>query len=162
MNQEQVTEDLVRQNGNQAAAVMADYASQGGGGHPTPTPPPYTPDPHFDIDTILSGLPLANKAVAPNYIGDALGFPFKSKGDFNEMLAGSVTLIGSYYYSGESEDFSLPIGFGAGNYLCYAIFYGEEFKGVLYMAPVETMAFRYVASFDFDADKEVWDVSRVN
>ena len=27
-----VTEDLVRQNGNQAAAIMADYASQGGGG----------------------------------------------------------------------------------------------------------------------------------
>jgi len=29
---ENVTEELVRQNGNQAAAVMADYAGQGGGG----------------------------------------------------------------------------------------------------------------------------------
>ena len=29
---ENVTEELVRQNGNQAAVVMADYASQGGGG----------------------------------------------------------------------------------------------------------------------------------
>ena len=32
MEQEKVTEELVRQNGNQAAAVMADYAAQGGGG----------------------------------------------------------------------------------------------------------------------------------
>ena len=32
MDKEKVTEELVRQNGNQAAAVMADYASQGGGG----------------------------------------------------------------------------------------------------------------------------------
>ncbi len=29
---ENVTEELVRQNGNQAAAVMADYVGQGGGG----------------------------------------------------------------------------------------------------------------------------------
>ncbi len=32
MDKEKVTEELVRQNGNQAAAVMADYAGQGGGG----------------------------------------------------------------------------------------------------------------------------------
>ena len=32
MEKEKVTEELVRQNGNQAAAVMADYAGQGGGG----------------------------------------------------------------------------------------------------------------------------------
>jgi hypothetical protein len=32
---ENVTEELVRQNGNQAAAVMADYAGQGGGGGST-------------------------------------------------------------------------------------------------------------------------------
>ncbi len=31
MEKEKVTEELVRQNGNQAAAVMADYAGQGGG-----------------------------------------------------------------------------------------------------------------------------------
>ena len=31
MEQEKVTEELVRQNGNQAAAVMADYAAQSGG-----------------------------------------------------------------------------------------------------------------------------------
>ncbi len=30
MEKEKVTEELVRQNGNQAAAVMADYAGQGG------------------------------------------------------------------------------------------------------------------------------------
>lgn len=35
MEQEKVTEELVRQNGNQAAAVMADYAAQGGGGSET-------------------------------------------------------------------------------------------------------------------------------
>ena len=32
MDKEKVTEELVRQNGNQAAAVMADYAGQGGDG----------------------------------------------------------------------------------------------------------------------------------
>ena len=32
MEKEKVTEELVRQNGNQSAMVMADYASQGGGG----------------------------------------------------------------------------------------------------------------------------------
>ena len=32
MDKEKVTEELVRQNGNQAAAVMADYVGQGGGG----------------------------------------------------------------------------------------------------------------------------------
>ena len=32
---ENVTEELVRQNGNQAAAVIADYAGQGGGGGST-------------------------------------------------------------------------------------------------------------------------------
>ena len=32
MDKEKVTEELVRQNGNQAAAVMADYAGQGGSG----------------------------------------------------------------------------------------------------------------------------------
>ncbi len=35
MEKEKVTEELVRQNGNQAAAVMADYASKGGGGGST-------------------------------------------------------------------------------------------------------------------------------
>lgn len=35
MDKEKVTEELVRQNGNQAAAVMADYAAQGGGLKPT-------------------------------------------------------------------------------------------------------------------------------
>ena len=32
MEKEKVTEELVRQNGNQSAMVMADYAGQGGGG----------------------------------------------------------------------------------------------------------------------------------
>lgn len=159
MNQEQVTEDLVRQNGNQAAAVMADYAGQGGGDHPTPTPPPYTPDPHFDIDTILSGFPLSDKSGDPDYIGDAFDFPFKSEPEeFSNMTGGGVTLIGSYYYSGESKDFSLPIGFGAGNYLCYAIFLKRG--GVLYMAPVETMAFRKVALLVLQED--AWNVTPIN
>ena len=35
MEKEKVTEELVRQNGNQAAAVMADYAGQGGSGGST-------------------------------------------------------------------------------------------------------------------------------
>lgn len=48
MEKEKVTEELVRQNGNQAAAVMADYAGQGGGGgstggYPYNQPIPLTP-----------------------------------------------------------------------------------------------------------------------
>lgn len=39
MEKEKVTEELVRQNGNQAAAVMADYAGQGGGGGSTSSIP---------------------------------------------------------------------------------------------------------------------------
>ncbi len=46
---ENVTEELVRQNGNQAAAVMADYAGQGGGGS-------------------TSGIPTIDKNTQPNIV----------------------------------------------------------------------------------------------
>ena len=50
MDKEKVTEELVRQNGNQAAAVMADYAGQGGGGGGT------------------SGIPTIDKNTQPNLV----------------------------------------------------------------------------------------------
>ena len=49
MEKEKVTEKLVRQNGNQAAAVMADYAGQGGGGG-------------------TSGIPTIDKNIQPNIV----------------------------------------------------------------------------------------------
>lgn len=161
MNQEQVTEELVRQNGNQAAAVMADYVGQGGGDQPTPTPTPpsYTPNPRFDIDTILSGFPLSDKKEDERYIGDALGCPL----DIDEFIPFSnsgITLLGSYYYSGPSEDLSLPVPFTAGNYACFAHFY--SIYGYLYMAPVETMAYKEVALLEYDGDNKVWNVIPVN
>ena len=50
MDKEKVTEELVRQNGNQAAAVMADYAGQGGGGGST------------------SSIPTIDKNIQPNIV----------------------------------------------------------------------------------------------
>ena len=52
---ENVTEELVRQNGNQAAVVMADFAGGGGGGAITPP---------IDIDkkaAVFTSLPEAGK-----------------------------------------------------------------------------------------------------
>lgn len=51
MDKEKVTEDLVRQNGNQAAAVVADYAGQGGGGGGS-----------------TSGIPTIDKNIQPNIV----------------------------------------------------------------------------------------------
>ena len=48
---ENVTEELVRQNGNQAAAVMADYVEQGGGGGGS-----------------TSGIPTIDKNTQPNIV----------------------------------------------------------------------------------------------
>ena len=52
MEKEKVTEELVRQNGNQAAAVIADYAGQGGGGGGGST----------------GGIPTIDKNIQPNIV----------------------------------------------------------------------------------------------
>lgn len=134
---------------------MADFVKGQGG-----LVPPYTPSPSFDIDLILSGKPLSDRADEDSIMA-ALGLPVHN-GSLADVLKAArlLSVLGNYRYDDSSEA-SLPAEFSHGNYLCYFIGDGiSGYRGYLYMAPVDTMAFKQVADIVYNGG--YWNVTPIN
>ncbi len=89
---ENVTEELVRQNGNQAAAVMADYAGQSGGGGAITLP--------IDPDSgaaMFTSLPEAGKIYNIPFPGKGLLVPVYIEDIESTGGEAPVPVVGSCY-----------------------------------------------------------------